>query len=695
MSVEPVRRTWSIRWLVAGAMVLLTAAAVVSVGAVSERNARRALVAEFESRLVLQARNLAMVGSGALLTDVPEWTLLPLIREIQGRQPELAIIDVVDLGGVIRANTDVRRLGTRFAPPPRLLRELDGPALAPGESLLGNAQFIVVSAPIVDAQARRLGTAWVGLQRSVIERRLEQARRQQALVLVFFLALGTGAALSLSSALLRPLAALRAGLERIGRGDLDTPLEIRDRTEIGALAGTINRMTRELKSAQSELVERERIAHEVQLAQRIQRTLLPAGRRVAGSFVIEGDQRPATEVGGDYFQMFELPGGRVGVVIADVSGKGLGGSLVTAMLHALLRAIAAAHDSPATLLVTMDRQLGEMLERGTFVTMFYGILDPRTAELTFASAGHNPLLILRAGAPPRWMRASGAPLAALRGKMQPRYAEVKVKAEPGDVWVQYTDGISEAFAFADEELFGLDRLAEVADGARDGGARGVLDALAAAVTEWRGGKPQHDDDTLLVISHELDETEAVPAAPAAGTHDREAAGNGASGAPPDPVAEEEGLACLSRAQAMGRHVAFPASLQSARGIDEWLDQLPELAGLGARPASLVRLAVQEACGNVIEHACGLDATQTFDVWWVPEGPTAGHFLLRDRGRTFRYQDWKTPLLADPQVRRRGRGFGLEIVRRVMNRVEYYPATREGNLTFLSFDPHLAARGETP
>src|SRR5207248_2908883 len=137
-------------------------------------------------------------------------------------------------------------------------------------------------------------------------------------VLVAFLVLGTVAALILSASLLRPVAALRAGLERIGRGDLDTPLEVRDRTEIGALAGTVNRMARELKAAQGVLVERERIAAEVQLARRIQRALLPAGRREAGPFVIEGEQRAAAEVGGDYYQMLDLPNGRVGVVIADV-----------------------------------------------------------------------------------------------------------------------------------------------------------------------------------------------------------------------------------------------------------------------------------------------------------------------------------------------------------------------------------------
>ena len=409
------RRTWSIRWIVTGAMVALVAGIVLSVGAVTERNARRALETEIGAQLLLQVRNLAQVGAGALLTEIPEWTLLPLVKAIRERQPQLAFAVVTNHDGVIQADEDVRRLGKLFHPPADLVGEPGAPDGNAGESLSGNRELLVASAPIVHSDGRTLGKAWVGLRRAAIDQRLDQARQQQMLVLVVFLLVGTVAAMGLSSLLLRPVGALRAGLERIGRGDLDTVLQLSDRTELGALAETINKMTRELKSAQAEQLERARIDHEVQLAQRIQRSLLPAGRQVAGPFTIEGAQQPAAEVGGDYYQTFELPSGRIGLAVADVSGKGLAGSLVTAMLHALLRAVAATHDSPGALLASLDLQLGGMLGRGTFVTMFYGILDPARGELTFASAGHNPLLVLRGrGGRAEWVRARGAPRGVVR-----------------------------------------------------------------------------------------------------------------------------------------------------------------------------------------------------------------------------------------------------------------------------------------
>jgi serine phosphatase RsbU (regulator of sigma subunit)/anti-sigma regulatory factor (Ser/Thr protein kinase) len=676
------RPVWSVRWAVTGAMAALTVAAVISVGAVSERSARRALAAEMEERLALQARNLAMVASGALLTDLPEWTLLPLIKEMRSRQPELAFVDIVDREGIVRADADARNLGARFSPPAELVPEAGAPALPENESLLGNRALLVASSRIVDPRGRTLGTAWVGLRRSAIAERLQAARRSQALMLAFFLVLGVLGALVLSSVLLRPIAALREGLERIGRGDLNTPLAIKGRSEIGALAETVNRMSDELRTAQSEMVERERIAHEVQLAQRIQRSLLPPGQRVVGPFVIEGEQCPAAEVGGDYFQMMDLPRGRLGLVVADVSGKGLGGSLVTAMLHALLRATAATHDSPAALLATLDRQLGEMLERGSFVTMFYGILDPASGSLTFASAGHNPLLVLRRrSGVAEWVAAKGPPLAALRSAhARAKYVDVNVRAEPGDVWIQYTDGISEAFRPADEASFGMERLAETALAARAGGCRVTLDALMAAVAAWRAGTPPHDDDTLLVISREL---EPVPL-----TSHGEAEGNG-------DHAGAEALAWLREAEYSGDRLTLPATLPALRRIDDWLLEVPPLAALREPESGLLRLALHEACANVAEHACGQDPEQRFDLWWVPGagaasdaapgGPAVtGYFLLRDRGRAFRFEDWTPPRLSDPIVRKRGRGLGLEILRRVMSDVSYRSVATEGNFTRLAF-----------
>jgi serine phosphatase RsbU (regulator of sigma subunit)/anti-sigma regulatory factor (Ser/Thr protein kinase) len=671
-AVEPADRpVWSIRWIVAAAMVGLVAATVLGVGAFAERGARRAIELELRGKITLQAQNLAAVGAGAMLSDVPEWTLLPLIKDLLAGHDDYAFVVFTDPAGAIVAESETRRLGTRFEPPAGLAPLPEETPGAAGAPVFANRELLVTSTAVVQGDGRPLGMVWLGLHRASIDRRLEAARRQQFLVLGLFLVVGVLAALALSSLVLRPVGALRAGLDRIGRGDLDTRLEVRDRTEIGALAGTINRMTRELKRAQSERIERERMAHEVQLARRIQRALLPSGRRALGSFVIEGEQRQAMEVGGDYYQVVDLPDGRLGLVMADVSGKGLGGSLVTTMLHALVRSTAPRHGSPASMLEALDQQLAGMLERGSFVTMFYGVLDPAAAELVFASAGHNPLLVVRRFGSVEWSRAKGAPLAALRGRVRAQYEDVRIQLEPGDVALQYTDGITEAPA-PDAEMFGAERLARVTAGAAGGGSRSVLQAIAEEVSTWRAGAAQHDDETVLMMARELD----------------------AAGAASSDLASW--MARFVEAERHGRRLTLPATRAALVRVDDWVATCPGLSALHGRAAELLRLALHEACLNVVQHAYQDDARQQYDLWWVPEDRTAatpavprGFFLLRDHGRTFRYHEWNPPNLEDPAVRRKGHGFGIDIMRRAMGSITYAAGTPQGNLTCLIPGPNGA------
>lgn len=674
-------RIASIRWIVSGAMTALVVAVVAVVGAVTERHARRALAAEMTANLQLTARNVALVGADALLTATPEWALIPMARQTLERQPALAFVTVVDRNGLIQGDADVRRIGTPFQPPPGLAPQ-SGPPAPPGESLAAGGDLVVAMVPVLDGDGRTLGASWAGLRRSAIDRRLDAARRTMLAVVLVVLALSAAAAWLLSSALLRPVAALRRGLERIGSGDLAARLEVRDRTEIGALAGAVNRMAAELERAQRDLVQRERLAHEVHLAERIQKSLLPAHPRNAAAFVIAGAQQAAAEVGGDYYQTLDLPDGRIGLVMADVSGKGLGGALVTAMLHALLRALAPRHAAPAALLEALDAQIGAMLERGSFVTLFYGVLTPASGELVFSSAGHNPLLLLRAGqAEPLWVRGRGAPLGALRSpRLRPSYEEVRLTLAPGDLAIQYTDGITEAFGPDGESQFGPERFAAAALAARGAGARAVLDAVTAAVAGWRAGGARSDDETLLVLSRERGGASA------------------ALGNLSNLAADAEALEALAQAERRGARLVLPARLSELTQLDEWLDRETPAPRLGGRAGNLLRLALHEACANVVEHALGsVPGGGRAEVWWVPglaDGAPGtdpatlegGYFLIRDRGVPFRYQSWRPPNLESREVRRRGRGLGLDILHRVARTIRYWPSTPEGNLVCLTFDP---------
>ena len=656
-------RVWSIRWIVSGAGLAITVVTVLGVGGVAEHNARRALTQELERRLVLAARNLAMTSSRALLSDFPELTLAPILTEMKQTQPEQAFAAVVDLENAVRGHAEARALGRQFVLPKTVRPQATLTALRPDEQLLADDSLLVAAAPVIHPAGHRIGTAYVAFRRDHVEAVIAAARRQQVIIVAAVLALGVIAVPLIVSALLRPVSVLRAGLERIGRGDLETPVVLRDRTELGVLAETVNEMTQHLRAAQEERLERERLAHEVELAREIQASLLPSKGMQVGRFAIEGSHRAAAEVGGDLYDIFPLDGGKVGFAIADVSGKGLAGCLVASMLAALLRAFRREIVSPRELLIRLDDTLRGSLRPGTFVTMFYGILDPADGSLVFASAGHTPLLVHHAATGrAEWHRTKGIPIGAVRNALARTLVEERITLGPGDVCVQFTDGVNEAFDSSGKRQFGFDRLAAAVAEAACVSPAGVLARIRHDVDAWTQGQPSFDDETLLVVA----------------------------GAP-SPVTTElpDASAVLAEARLRGKGIKFPAHLEALEGLRDWIATCAGLERLQGRSANLVETALYEVCANVVEHGYGGNDTRALDVWWLPSkakdaGP-AGTFAVVDHGQPFSPREAAVDF-SRASVRRRGRGIGLEIIRGAMRHVSYHPATEGGNVTILVFDP---------
>jgi serine phosphatase RsbU (regulator of sigma subunit)/anti-sigma regulatory factor (Ser/Thr protein kinase) len=668
------RKVISIRWIVSGAAVALTAISVAGMGLFAERNARLALTRELEARLVLEARNLALASSGALLSEFPELTLSPILSKMREDERELVFAVVTDLEGTVRGHADPRRIGEPLQLPSGLAAVTSGAALAPEEAVLADSDVLLASSPVHRRGGERIGTAHVALDRAYVQRTIEQSRRKLLGVVAALFAGGTLFSFLLVSRLLRPVASLREGLERIGRGDLETPVQLRDRTELGLLAETMNEMSRRLRAAREEHIEKERLAREVELAREIQASLLPSGDVCAGDFVISGAHRAAAEVGGDYWDVFPLPGGRTGVAIADVSGKGLAGCLVTSMLAALLRAFRDGEQSPCALLIQLEKHLQQSLRPGTFITMFYGILDPVTGELVFASAGHSPLLIWRGGERrAEWHRTTGIPIGAVRGGALARtLRDERVQLGPGDLAVQYTDGINEAFDLAGAEQYGFDRLQDAVARSAARGCRAVVEAVRHDVAAWAGDQPPLDDETLVILAQE------GAAAPASAAR--------ASAAP----AKATPAATLARARTRGESLALPADLDGLERIHGWLSRFPLFCGLPGRARTLLDTALYETAANIAEHGLAGDPGRTFTLWWLPGSEpspwTDGRFLFVDDGAPFEPIDAVPVDFRSSAVRRRGRGLGLEIIRSAMRDVEYHPRTPEGNITVLVFDP---------
>jgi sigma-B regulation protein RsbU (phosphoserine phosphatase) len=240
---------------------------------------------------------------------------------------------------------------------------------------------------------------------------------------------------------------------------------------------------------QSERAERETMNREAQEARVMQQALLPKSSPYIPGLVISGLSIPARAVGGDWYDFIPFPDGRVGLVLADVSGKGTAAALLMSATRGMLRSLAEAACAPGEVLTKLNGLLVEDFPAGKFVTLVYGVLDPATRTLTFANAGHlHPLFVDDNGV--HFLDTErGLPLGLSCGD----YSETTIALTPGSRLVFYSDGITEAVNDADEE-YGLDRLA------RHVASRGA--SAVSVVDDVRGfanGVGLSDDASLVFV----------------------------------------------------------------------------------------------------------------------------------------------------------------------------------------------------
>jgi serine phosphatase RsbU (regulator of sigma subunit) len=247
---------------------------------------------------------------------------------------------------------------------------------------------------------------------------------------------------------------------------------------------------------QQEMTERERLERELQLAHEIQQTFMPAQWLDFSGWDLAFTWRAARQVAGDFYDFFELPGGRLGLVIADVADKGIPAALFMALTRTLMRAAALEEVSPAAAVGRVNDLLVPDAQSGMFVTAVYAVVSLETGELTYANAGHNlPLLWRSRTGELEQLEKGGIALGVIDGA---RVDEYVISLERGDSLVFYTDGITEAFS-AQDEMYGEERLRATIRAASDGSAQGMMDAIDGSVEDFMADGVPSDDRTIMVL----------------------------------------------------------------------------------------------------------------------------------------------------------------------------------------------------
>jgi sigma-B regulation protein RsbU (phosphoserine phosphatase) len=315
--------------------------------------------------------------------------------------------------------------------------------------------------------------------------------------------------LALARSITSSIHELFMGTERVRQGDFAHRIDISTNDQLGELAGSFNQMTGSIEGLLQTAAEKKRLEEELRIARVIQMSLLPRGALDVPGLAIAALCVPAREVGGDYYDVFRLSADRLGVLIADVSGKGTSAALYMAELKGLVLALSQRYDSPREMLLEVNRIISNHLDSRSFITITYAVIDVPGQAMTFCRAGHTPLIFLPgpSAAEPlvRILTPNGMVLGLrMEGaaeKFEELLEEERVELSPGDVIVLYTDGITEAMN-VENDLFGETRLSRIVEehGHLESGE--LRERILREIETFVGGADQHDDMTMILLKVE-------------------------------------------------------------------------------------------------------------------------------------------------------------------------------------------------
>jgi len=442
----------------------LMALAVMVVIVLRLRNAAEWLRGWIDRRFFREA-----VNAERILTELGE-----SVRTIVEVQPLLATVTKT-----ISTTMHVPRVAA-------LLRENGdyAPAQAVGFAAMPQVKFSAQS-PVAErlARSREPERVWLARPDSWVTREFEDRKQLE----------------QLQTELLLPLAVKDRLLGFLSLGpklseEPYSPGDVQLLESVAAQTGLALENTRLTEAVANEVAQRERLNRELEIAREVQQRLFPQEGPVVPGFDYAGKCRPASSVGGDYYDFVAMCDGRLGIAIGDISGKGVPAALLMASLQASLRGLAISNPPAlSTLMENLNRLIYDASPSNKYATFFYGVYDPKTHEFTYVNGGHNPPMIFRGAEVLRL--EDGGPVVGLFGPA--RYTQSSIQLQSGDTLVLFTDGVSEAMNNEDEE-FDEPRLIDAVRRGANLSASGLIDHLMEVCDDFAAGAPQHDDMTLVI-----------------------------------------------------------------------------------------------------------------------------------------------------------------------------------------------------
>jgi len=495
---ERLRARWATR--AAAGLVAVTAVAVtplwLAIGRQQSEAEMQALRAQVAG--LAEAARPVLVQRAEL---TPEQThLLEAVFALARQEPRLLSIDVVDAEGSIWAADRAAATFTRYVEP----QGLGAPDATGARTLrtsIDGIEVVHLALPVrVGDDGHGIGAVHVLMRWDATVAAIRSARGRLLAGALAIDALLLGLLAAALTAFLRPLQRLVDGVRGLSQDD--RALAEDGPEEIGAIAQAFNDIHARYRAAAETAAEHERLQQEMRLARDIQAAILPQELPNIPGYEIARLYRPAAEVGGDYYDFLDAGAGLTGVVVADVAGKGVPGSMVMGMIRTALRMETRRNAHAGDVLARLHQFLAADMRNGMFVTMLYVVLDTRHRVVSYASAGHTPMILYRAATDETFCLATRGLPVGLVGSDAAQFEEQldveRLRLRRGDLLLLYTDGVTEA-TNRNGEAYGEARLVAAVQRWGCESAAEFVRRLEDDVREFTGGQALGDDLTLVAI----------------------------------------------------------------------------------------------------------------------------------------------------------------------------------------------------
>jgi anti-anti-sigma factor len=457
------------------------------------------------------AQNLANRSKDALITpeefSVELTELSSYLSKLLENNKDLAHVRVVDRNDNVVSSGMIEEMFSAYQPPANAVEmssdnDVRWSSFTSEGRQIRDIQFAVRVTNPDTGEMLELGSVHLGVFNDAVESNIEDARLTVTLILIAVFLVGVLLIMGLVSVFVKPIQVLTDGVRAIGNGTIDAKLDIGGPAEIGAIAGVFNEITEKFKRAQESVLEQEKMQKEMEVAKEIQQSLLPRHKPSVSGYDIAPLYQAAAEVGGDYYDFVDVDDDTIGVVVADVSGKGVPGSLVMTMIRTALRMEARGNKNASDVMSKMNAFVTDDMKKGMFVTMFYVILDSQNRIISYASAGHNPMILYRHETNETFfLNPKGFPVGISlpdESLFSDSISLEKIKLKKDDMLLIYTDGVTEAMNERRDQ-YGEKRLLNLIKEYGHLHPENFISILERDIQKFTGGHPQNDDITVVAV----------------------------------------------------------------------------------------------------------------------------------------------------------------------------------------------------